>query len=153
MHRSLFRFGMIGAAALTLAVGGLQAVRAGAEESAAKKHGPIPWTESLDGARKVAAKEKKVVMVDFWAEWCGPCKQMLATTYKDKTVVERAKKFVPVLVNVDKQQNLANKYSVESIPTVLFLDVKGKVLVRSVGYLGREDFLKLMDEAAKKAKS
>src|SRR5579863_1524252 len=130
MNRRVSRSGLILPLAFALAVGGLQVVRAG-DDSGTKKHGPIPWTESLDGAKKVAAKDKKVMMVDFWAEWCSPCKQMLATTYKDKTVVERAKQFVPVLVNVDKQADVAKKYDVSAIPTVIFMDGKGKVLVRS----------------------
>src|SRR5579871_5841165 len=130
MLKRVFHLALAGVAALALMSTGVKTLHA--EESAAKAHGPIAWKESLAEAQKIAAKEKKVIFIDFWAEWCGPCKQMLATTYKDKQVVSRSKKFVPVLVNVDKQQNLANKYSVESIPTVLFLDVKGKVLVRSV---------------------
>ena len=121
-------------------------------EDAAKAHGPIAWTESLPQAQKTAAKEKKVIFIDFWATWCGPCKQMLSTTYQDKDVVARSKQFVPVLVDADKQQSLLQKYKVEAIPTVIFMDAKGKVLVRSTGFADRASFLKLMDEATKKAK-
>lgn len=138
------------AAALVIA-GGI-AVYALADESAAKKHGPIAWVESLKDAQKTAAKDKKVIFVDFYADWCGPCKQMLATTYKDSKVVERSKKFVPVLIDVDKQQSLAQKYQVDSIPTVVFLNAKGKVLAKNVGYADTDAFLKLMDDAQKKAK-
>src|SRR5205085_1442911 len=95
-----------------------------------KAHGPIAWKESLDEAKKIAAKEKKVIFVDFWAEWCGPCKKMLATTYKDKDVVARSKKFVPVLLNYDKQKALADKYNISAIPAVIFMDAKGKVLAQ-----------------------
>lgn len=153
MRRSWFRSGLAGAIALAIGIGALWGGRAAGEESAAKKHGPIAWIESLPKAQKAAQKQKKVILVDFYAEWCGPCKEMLATTYKHKEVVARSKKFVPVLIDVDKQQGLAAKYEVEGVPTILFLDAKGKVLLRSVGYLDADSFLKLMDEAAKKAKS
>ena len=150
MKRYLLPLSTVGAALLMLVSAG-SSVSANPGD-AAKKHGPIAWTESYDKAQKTAAKEKKIVMVDFWAEWCGPCKQMLGTTYQDKAVVTRAKQFVPVLIDIDKQPKLAGKYSVASIPTVIFLDSKGKVLARSEGYIDAPTFLKVMDEAKRKAK-
>ena len=152
MPRNLYHMGA--AAVAVLAVMGAAAPTVRSEESAAKAHGPIAWTESLAEAQKIAAKEKKVIFIDFWAEWCGPCKKMLATTYKDKTVVARSKQFVPVLINIDKQKELAAKYKIEAIPTVIFMNAKGKVLVQPEPSLyTAKEFLKLMDEAEKKAKS
>jgi thioredoxin 1 len=122
-------------------------------DDAAKTHGPIAWTESLAGAMKTAARDRKVVMVDFWAEWCGPCKMMLATTYKDKAVVAKSKQFVPVLINVDKQAAIAQKYGIQAIPTIIFLDSKGNILSRSMGAVPASTFLRMMDDAKKKLKS
>src|SRR5579871_4784311 len=133
MLKRVFHLALAGVAALALMSTGVKTLHA--EESAAKAHGPIAWKESLAEAQKIAAKEKKVIFIDFWAEWCGPCKQMLATTYKDKQVVSRSKQFVPVLINIDNHQDLAKKYSIEAIPTVIFMDAKGKVLTRSLGAL------------------
>src|SRR2546430_2635998 len=118
MLKRLFHLGVAGMAALALMSTAVQTLHA--EESAAKSHGPIAWKESLAEAQKIAAKEKKVIFIDFWAEWCGPCKQMLATTYKDKQVVSRSKQFVPVLINIDNQKEIAKKYNIEAIPTVIF---------------------------------
>ncbi len=120
-------------------------------QDAAKDHGPIAWTESLENAKKTAAKEKKIIFVDFWATWCGPCKQMLKTTYQDKQVVERSKKFVPVLVNFDKEPDLVKKYKISQIPVVMFLDAKGNVLKRAE-FLDAKGMLKVMDEVSKKRK-
>src|SRR5258708_3895929 len=139
------------ASAVALTVPMQIAVRA--DDSAASKHGPIAWLESLPDAQKVAAKEKKVIFVDFWAEWCGPCKQMLSTTYKDSKVVEKSKGFVPVLVNIDKQEDLAKKYKVEAIPTVIFMNSKGKILESKIGFTNAAEFQKLMDKAQKKLKA
>ncbi len=149
----LARFGLTVAAAATLLAGFAPLGRAGGPPAApaATKYGPIAWTSSLDAAQKTAVRQKKIVLMDFMAEWCGPCKQMLATTYKDKTVVARAgKQFVPVLIDVDQQPKLAQKYNVEAIPTVIFLDGNGKVLHRSMGYHDTKAFLKMMDQAASK---
>lgn len=152
MH-TVTRLGLAVAAAATLLAGFAPLGRAGGPTTSAgaAKYGPIAWTSSLDAAQKTAVQQKKIVLVDFMAEWCGPCKQMLATTYKDKTVVARAgKQFVPVLIDVDQQPRLAEKYNVEAIPTVIFLDGNGKVLHRSMGYHDTKAFLKMMDQAAGK---
>jgi thiol:disulfide interchange protein len=125
---------------------------AGAQD-AAKDHGPIAWKDSLDEAKKIAVKEKKIILMDFWAPWCGPCKQMLKTTYQDKDVVERSKKFVPLLVNFDKQPDLVKKYQIGTIPQVFFLDAAGKVLKKTEPkYLDAKALLKIMDEVSKKSK-
>ncbi len=124
-----------------------------AREDAAKAHGPIAWTESLDDAKKTAAKEHKIIFVDFWAPWCGPCKQMLKTTYQDKAVVERSKQFVPVLVNYDNQTALIKKYRIGTIPVVMFLDSKGNVLKKTdPKYLDARSLLQVMDEVSRKHK-
>ena len=123
---------------------------AGARDDA-KDHGPIAWTESLDAAKVTAAKEKKIIFVDFWATWCGPCKQMLKTTYQDKQVVARSKAFVPVLINFDKEPALVKKYHIGQIPVVMFLDSRGAVLKRAE-FLDAKGMLKAMDEVSRKRK-
>jgi thiol:disulfide interchange protein len=153
MTRTLFRHTLLTAMALTFAVGAWQTGRAAGDGSPARKHGPITWTDSLDRAQKTAAKEKKVVFVDFYAEWCGPCQEMLHTTYRDRQVVAQSRKFVPVLINVDKQPKLAEKYGVEAIPTVVFLDARGKVLRKETGYHEAREFLKMTNEVLKQVSS
>lgn len=74
----------------------------------------------------------KTVLVDFWADWCGPCK-MLAPTISE--IAEEFADSVKVgKVNVDEQPELADKFGISSIPTVIaFKD--GKVVDTSVGYV------------------
>ncbi len=76
----------------------------------------------------------KTVLVDFWADWCGPCK-MLAPTISE--IAEEFADSVKVgKVNVDEQPELADKFGITSIPTVIaFKD--GKVLDTSVGYVSK----------------
>ncbi len=63
----------------------------------------------------------KAVLVDFWAEWCGPCHAV--SPVLDKIADERADELKLVKVNIDEEQSLAQRYGVASIPTmILFRD-------------------------------
>ena len=72
----------------------------------------------------------KPAMVDFWAEWCGPCKMMLpiveeiSEEYGDKVTIAK--------VDVDSCQNLAMRFGIRSIPTILFIK-DGNVIDKQVG--------------------
>jgi len=86
-------------------------------------------------------KAKSPVIVDFYAEWCGPCK--MAGPVFDKLADEFAGKVKIVKVNVDEAQGLAQKYGVMSIPTVIvFKD--GKEVDRQMGFVGEEGYRKMI---------
>lgn len=84
------------------------------------------------------------VLVDFWAEWCGPCLmagpviEELAKEYKGKIKVGK--------LNVDENPKIAEKYGILSIPTVIIFK-EGKEIKRQVGFVGKEAYEKLIDGA------
>ncbi len=85
-----------------------------------------------------------IALVDFWAEWCGPCK--MAAPVIDQLSDEYAGKVLIGKVDVDAEGELAQKFGVMSIPTViLFKD--GVELARQVGFAGKQGYLDLLKKA------
>ena len=78
----------------------------------------------------------KPVLVDFWAPWCMPCR-MLSPTIEEIAEESEGKAYVGK-VNVDEEAELAIKYGVRSIPTLLFFE-KGQLVNRMVGVQDKED--------------
>ncbi|MBP7497188.1 MAG: thioredoxin family protein [Bacteroidales bacterium] len=107
----------------------------------------IKFTEgSFDSVKAKASKEKKNIFIDAYADWCGPCKHMAATTFKNDTVGDFFNKhFICYKVNVDNEfgSMFSRAYKVYGIPALLFLDSRGELLHRGVGMKNVKDFIEL----------
>ncbi len=86
----------------------------------------------------------KVVLVDFWAEWCMPCK-MIGPIVEELANEMDADKVTITKCDVDKEQNIAVKYSITSIPSILFFK-DGQVMDQTVGAVPKKMLVDKINE-------
>jgi len=116
--------------------------------------GGIRWDRDFELAMKKAKNASKPVMIDFWADWCGWCHRLDATTYRDETVMRLAKGFVPVKVNAEgtkAEVAIAVRYGVSSLPTIAFISPSGRMVLRLEGFQGPGQFPHVMEQAKEMA--
>ncbi|MBB4035971.1 thioredoxin 1 [Dysgonomonas hofstadii] len=86
--------------------------------------------EITDAGFEELLKSEKPIVIDFWAEWCGPCRMVgplveeLAEEYADKVIIGK--------VDVDNNDEITSKYGIRNIPTILFIK-NGEVVDKQVG--------------------
>ena len=90
-------------------------------------------------------QDDKPVIVDFWAEWCGPCK-MIAPLL-DEIAREKADAVKVAKVNVDENQSLSLKYNIRAIPALLFFK-NGQLRDQVTGVASKKDLLSRVDALA-----
>lgn len=104
----------------------------------------------FEEAKTLAKKERKLIFVDAYAIWCGPCKMMDRNTFTNSNVADYFNEnFINLKVDVEKGGGpvFANTYGINAMPTLLFLDYNGKVVLKELGYKGPSELMSLAKRA------
>lgn len=105
----------------------------------------IKWQEYSVTSLKESAGQLPVI-IDFYADWCIPCKELDALTFSDSKVIEEAKRFSTLKADLTRSlttevESLRNQYNIIGVPTILILDSKGNEAKRITGFVEAEEFL------------
>ena len=96
----------------------------------------MAWVSDYETARARATASGRLVMIDFYTDWCVWCKRLDQGTFTDEKVIRLAQGVLPVKVNAEKEgRSLAREYAVRGFPTILFVDGQGSLKKTIGGYL------------------
>ncbi len=107
------------------------------------------WNEAL----KQAAAQNKYIFVDAYASWCGPCKMLKLTTFKNSKAAEfYNRNFINVAIDMEKGQGpeLAAQWRMQAYPTLIIFNPKGQPVLGTVGYIKAADLIRFGEAALKK---
>ena len=130
--------------AVWLSLAALVAVLAGCGRRGSTAKDELPWLTSLPEALAAAKTSQKPVVADVWATWCGPCLLLAKKSFPNSRVQVLRDRCIWVKVDIDKNEAVAERYGIRSIPTILVLDGDGNELARMTGFRdgdGLADFL------------
>jgi thioredoxin:protein disulfide reductase len=109
------------------------------------------WEKFSVLAYETSLKNNKKMVIDFYADWCIPCKELDALTFSDKQVINEMEKFtnykVDMTMMTPENEDLRKRFNVIGMPTVLIIDSRGKELNRITGFVNADEFLGYIKEA------
>ena len=106
----------------------------------------INW-HSYEEGMVLSKIEQKKVFLHFYADWCGFCRKMANTTFKDSLLINFLNdNFMPIMVNTDREPQTAGNYGVSGLPTTVFLTEKGEPIVTVPGYIATDPLMSMLKE-------
>ena len=106
----------------------------------------INW-RSYEEGMAVSKIEKKKVFLHFYADWCGFCRQMANTTFKDNALIDYLNEnFMPIRVNTDLEPQTAGNYGVVGLPHTVFLTEMGEPIFSVPGFVPTDTLMPMLQE-------
>jgi len=112
----------------------------------------INWQHYNPEIASASLSGNKKIIIDFYADWCIPCKELDANTFSDEKVIAASASFVALKADMTKSlspevESFRNKYNIVGVPTVLIINSKGEEVQRLTGFINAAEFLKLLQSA------
>jgi thiol:disulfide interchange protein DsbD len=112
----------------------------------------INWQHYNSEIASASLTGNKKIIIDFYADWCIPCKELDANTFSNEKVIAASSNFVALKADMTKSlspevETLKNKYNIVGVPTVLIINSKGEEVQRLTGFVNADEFLKLLQSA------
>ena len=106
----------------------------------------INW-RSYEEGMVLSKIEKKKVFLHFYADWCGFCRKMANTTFKDSSLINYLNNnYMPIMVNTDREPQTAGNYGVTGLPTTVFLTEMGEPIFSVPGYIATDPLMSMLKE-------
>ena len=110
----------------------------------------LDWQYYSEETYEKAIQSNEKMIIDFYADWCIPCKELDALTFSNEKVIAAAKDFISMKVDMtktmsDQTEIIRNKFSIRGMPTVLIINSEGKEIERITGFVNAEEFLKIIE--------
>ncbi|CAB1077262.1 hypothetical protein D1AOALGA4SA_5055 [Olavius algarvensis Delta 1 endosymbiont] len=106
----------------------------------------INW-RSYEEGMVLSKIEKKKVFLHFYADWCGFCRKMANTTFKDAALISFLNEnYMPIMVNTDREPQTAGSYGVAGLPTTIFLTEMGEPIFSVPGYIATDPLMSMLKE-------
>jgi thiol:disulfide interchange protein DsbD len=128
---------------------------AGRKTAMSLPQGRLKWYQNLQEAKAIAAKEKKILLIDFWADWCTACEEMERKLFVKDQFIDFAlsNNILPVRVDysnpTDELDKLAKDYNIRGLPTVVLTKPDGELIHTLMGFYSMEYTMRELKSALK----
>lgn len=108
----------------------------------------VAWRQDYSASRQEASKAGRPLLYNFSTAWCGYCRKLDATTFRDPRVAKLLRDdFVPVKLDGERETRLVQELRIEVYPTLILSDAAGRILGRYTGYLDAEQMMQILEQA------
>ncbi len=109
----------------------------------------VPWLSDIRQAQQIAHERQQLVLLHFYADWCGPCQRLSREVYPREDVTAAiSQNYVPVKIDIQRSPEVARHYGVQSFPTDVFIEPSGRVVHQMTTPVDPGEYLHALNQLA-----